>query len=252
MDDSRLFDRMRASMRAFYRLIAAGSRESSVIERQGLTAAVVPATPERSVCNGVVFERPQDLPGTLDQLADAYERAGVRTWTVWVPERDRQSATLLEREGHELDAEPAAMAFELEQFDRGPAPAIELDEQPNVAELAMINDAAYGYNGDFSRALEDLPDDAVHLYIARVDGEPAACTGAFDHDRDCCIMLVATLAEARGRGLATELMTRALLEARERGCTTTSLQATKLGQPLYERLGYRDLGALQMWERRKT
>ena len=84
-----------------------------------------------------------------------------------------------------------------------------------------------------------------------MDGEPVACTVAFDHGGDCCITFVATLSEARGRGLATELMTRALLGRARRGCKTTSLQATKMGQPVYERLGYRDLGPLQMWERRE-
>jgi len=64
------------------------------------------------------------------------------------------------------------------------------------------------------------------------------------------VTFVATLPEARGRGLAARLLTHALHDARERGCTTTSLQATKMGQPLYERLGYRNLGPLHMWERR--
>jgi hypothetical protein len=40
-------------------------------------------------------------------------------------------------------------------------------------------------------------------------------------------------------------------EAGERGRLTTTLVATKLGRPVYDRLGYRDFGALQMWERRK-
>jgi hypothetical protein len=31
---------------------------------------------------------------------------------------------------------------------------------------------------------------------------------------------------------------------------TSTLIATKLGRPTYERLGFRPLGALQMWERR--
>ena len=44
---------------------------------------------------------------------------------------------------------------------------------------------------------------------------------------------------------------RALADARERGCTTTTLVATKMGHPVYARLGYRDLGRVQMWERRK-
>jgi hypothetical protein len=46
-------------------------------------------------------------------------------------------------------------------------------------------------------------------------------------------------------------MLHALCDARERGCTTTSLQATARGKPVYERLGYRDIGAVHMWERRK-
>ncbi len=29
-------------------------------------------------------------------------------------------------------------------------------------------------------------------------------------------------------------------------------QATKLGAPVYDRLGYRDFGATHMWERRKS
>ena len=74
---------------------------------------------------------------------------------------------------------------------------------------------------------------------------------SIDHEGDCWITFVATFPEARGRGLASALMTRALLDARERGCSTSSLQATKMGQPVYERLGYCDLGSVQMWERRK-
>ena len=42
----------------------------------------------------------------------------------------------------------------------------------------------------------------------------------------------------------------ALAQARTRGCVTTSLQASRRGRPLYERMGYRPLGALEMWERR--
>ena len=39
---------------------------------------------------------------------------------------------------------------------------------------------------------------------------------------------------------------------RDGGATTTSLEATKLGRGLYARLGYGDLGELQMWERRAS
>ena len=95
--------------------------------------------------------------------------------------------------------------------------------------LAQLNDAAYGTAPDMSRALRSLP--GVVLYVARADGRPVGCLGTHDLDGDCCILYVATAPEARGRGLAGRLMSLALHEARERGATTTSLQATKMGYP---------------------
>ena len=35
------------------------------------------------------------------------------------------------------------------------------------------------------------------------------------------------------------------------GDAVGSLIATKLGRPVYERIGYREFGAIQMWERRR-
>ena len=63
--------------------------------------------------------------------------------------------------------------------------------------------------------------------------------------------VLATLPEARGRGLCGRLMHRALWDARESGCDLSTLQATKLGEPVYSRLGYTSHGALQMWEKRR-
>ena len=96
-----------------------------------------------------------------------------------------------------------------------------------------------------------MPPEPARLYLARAHGVPACTVLAYEEDAECGIYLVATLPEARGRGLATALMRHALLEARERGCTTTSLQATMRGRPMYQRLGYTDIGAVHMWERRR-
>jgi GNAT superfamily N-acetyltransferase len=252
MDDADLFDRMHASLLASGRLITAGASDSHLIERDGLTAGIVPSTPNRSVFNSVIYRSPSDITGALDELAWAYDEGGVRAWTVWVPERDREVAALLGRQGHSLDADPAAMVLELERFDGEVSPEVEIDLDPDVSDIARINDEAYGYGGDFVRALGELPKGAANLYTALLDGAPAAGLLTVDHEQDCWVTFVATYPEARGRGLASALMTKALLDARDRGCTTTSLQATKMGQPVYERLGYRDFGPVQMWERRKA
>ena len=47
-------------------------------------------------------------------------------------------------------------------------------------------------------------------------------------------------------------MRHALREVRQRGCTTTTLESTKMAEPLYAELGYRSLGRYQMWELRTS
>jgi GNAT superfamily N-acetyltransferase len=220
------------------------------VEFDGVTAAVVPACPERSVVNCVIYSDADALGEHLDQLDAEYERAGVSAWTVWVPEHDARAASLLEQAGHKLDARPAAMVRDLHDFELPPPLDLELIE-PDMEEAARINDAAYGFPGDFERAFHKLPAEPAHLYLALSDGVPACTLLTYEEDGECGIYLVATLPEARGRGLATAVMIHALLQARQRGCTTTSLQATQRGRPVYQRLGYRDIGAVHMWERRR-
>ena len=249
MDDQILFDRQYAGLRGFCELLGRAAPDSQVFERDGVLAAVVPAAPERSVVNSVAYEDAGRLERALPELAAAYEAAGVRAWTVWVPHTDAEAAGALARAGHVLDADPAAMAMELSALEAPPPPDLDLDPSPDVATVARLNDRAYAFGGNhFERALQTAPN--LHVYVARRDEQPVCCATGHDHDGDFSVTLVATLPEARGQGLAGRLLTHALHDARERGCTTTSLQATKMGEPLYRRIGYRDLGAVQMWERR--
>ncbi|TMM16290.1 MAG: GNAT family N-acetyltransferase [Actinobacteria bacterium] len=244
---------MRANMRAFYRLLGERSPGGEVVECQGMVAAIVPSCPGRSIVNAVVYERPEELAAEREELARRYRRAGVRAWTVWVPEADRASAELLARTGHRLDGSPRAMTLELAGMQLAGAGEVEWARTRDAHALAAINEAAYGLPaGEFTAAMSAFSDDPTLLYLARVDGRPAACLAALDDDGDCGIYLVATIPSARGRGLASALLQQALAEACERGCATSSLQATAAGFPVYQRCGYRDLCAIEMWEHRQA
>lgn len=59
---------------------------------------------------------------------------------------------------------------------------------------------------------------------------------------DCGIFNLGTLAAARRRGIGTALTTLQLREARERGCTTASLQSTPIAAGVHAALGFADLG----------
>ncbi len=95
------------------------------------------------------------------------------------------------------------------------------------------------------------PGPEATLYQARVDGETACVLGTMDHDGDLGFYFVATHPDRRGLGLASRLMTVALLDAIDRGFETSSLQGSPMGRPVYRRLGYGDDFNLRMYERRR-
>jgi ribosomal protein S18 acetylase RimI-like enzyme len=246
-----MWDRLLGGMRQWHRLVARASPDARIIERDGVAASVVPAVPERAVVNSVIYDDSEGLAAAYDEVAAAYSEIGA-AWTVWVPPHDLRARELLGEAGHVLDAAPTVMAMELDRIER-PAPEALADWSAGAdpALTGPLNDRAYSFGTDsFTRALEGLSRDGLTTYVARVGDRPAGCLVVVDHEGNAGIEMVAVLPEARGRGIAGNLLAHALADAAERGLETSTLVATKLGRPVYERLGYAEFGTLQMWERR--
>jgi len=236
-------------MRAFYGLLGGHSPGGTVVEREGLLAAVVPSCPGHSIVNGVVYEDPDALRAAHAELRATYASAGIQRWRVWVPEGDRGLAEWLAASGHRLSGAPRAMTLELGGLEPARERLPELRRTEDARVVASLNEQAYGLaDGEFAQALDAFAGGRAHLYVADEQGEPAACAVALDADGDCGIYAVATRPGSRGRGLATGLMRAALADARDRCCTTSSLQSSTSGYPVYSSLGYRDLCAIETWE----
>jgi GNAT superfamily N-acetyltransferase len=227
----------------------ARSSGAQVLEREGVIAAINPAVRERSVFNSVVYLDPVALAAAREEIMAAYAQAGC-AWTVWVPERDTETARLLQDAGHTLDARPRAMGVELQDVEAPDLSDLDWTAEGEIEAMAALNDAAYGYSpGTWIKgAGREQP--GLQVYLVWVDGRPAATVCSRDEGGDCSIWNVATAEWARGKGLSTALMRKALFDAVRRGCSTSTLQATKLGAPVYRRCGYEDFGALGMWELR--
>jgi ribosomal protein S18 acetylase RimI-like enzyme len=234
---------------AFYGVCGDSSEGAHTIEADGVRAAVVPAAPERSVANGVVYKDADGLRAAYDRVAAAYEEIGAK-WTVWVWPDDEATAGFLEERGHVLDAQPAAMLRDLDGVER-PAPDALSDwtADGDWAVVGPLNDRAYPFGTDsFTRALERRPSGAIHVYVAGDEGEPVGCLLMTDHDGNSDVECVAVIPEARGRGISGNLLGHALADARERGIVTSTLVSTAMGYRVYEKLGYRTLGRFRMWE----
>ena len=237
------------SLRSFWLAFAEATRGGSTLQLPGVWAAIVPAMPERSVVNCVGYEDVDRLDAALGELDAAYDGAGVNAWTVWVDSADEETQALLADAGHGLDAAPMAQELDLGSVEAPVASDLDLVDSPGPADFEPVIAGAYGWPG-FGDVLNGFPA-GLHPYVARLDGRPASCLAIWDHDDDAHVQMVGTIPEARGRGIVSRLMRRALVDARERGCTVSRLQATKMGQPVYARMGYRDLRPVQMWERRE-
>jgi GNAT superfamily N-acetyltransferase len=222
------------------------SEETSVMRLPGVVASVAPPTPDRSIFNSVTATGPEQLTAAADELADAYAEAGVRAWTVWVPDEDRASAELLAARGHVLDGAPRSMALELTDLEPVALPAgVELvpGDMPTVGRIE---------GPGWAETMTIEPDLQIDSTVAIVDGDPVACAVVLDHGDDALVSAVATLPEHRGRGLAGAIVSDLLTAAAERGRRTGSLQASRAGAPVYARLGFADVGFIELWERREA
>ena len=253
LERDEVIELQRRGLEALVRILAAGADGSQLLTFPGVTAVAAAAAARRSFVNSVVYRSVEELAAAIDPLAVAYRSRGIEAWTVWTPEDDEAAKRILATAGHELDASPAAMALELAELPDADLDALDWDADAAPGEVAELNDLAYGWgpSGGFTDAFTRNADPSLRLHRARIDGSAACVAGTIDVGSDCVLVMVATHPDHRGKGLARRLCHAALTAARDRGLATSTLQSTKLGRPVYERLGYRSYGAIEMWERRK-
>jgi GNAT superfamily N-acetyltransferase len=124
--------------------------------------------------------------------------------------------------------------------------------QSDAAATELVREAGYGFPLHLAqRAVGTVPSGAGTLVgVVRAEGRPVCTAQVTIAGEDAGVYTVATIPSARGRGFARRLHYVLLQRARELGARTTTLQASKLGAPVYTALGYQSYGAMNMWERR--
>ena len=84
-----------------------------------------------------------------------------------------------------------------------------------------------------------LDDPLVRVFVVRAGGEPVSTATLVISDEIAGVYTVATPVQHRGRGYGAAVTAAVVEEGRRRGCTLASLQATPMGAPIYERMGFR-------------
>lgn len=240
-----LYARGAATLLASWEEYARGAEDAALRRLGGVSAAVFPHEPERSVYNNALLERalgPDERLRALDLMEDAYTSAGVTRFAAWVHESDRAMLDDLERRGYGINEYTRAMGTSLDDV-RIPTAVV----APDV-ELAPAGWGDYlrflPAFGTPARLLAGTDPSAFRVLTARIHGETVAAAISIDVDGDCGIFNVGTVEHARRQGLATALTALHLREAVDRGCRTASLQSTEMAERLYSGIGFRDLGRI--------
>lgn len=84
----------------------------------------------------------------------------------------------------------------------------------------------------------------LRIWVGYVDGRVIATASAYVDDAVTGIYLVVTLPEARGRGYGAAITARAALA---NPAVPAVLQASDMGRPVYERLGFAALDRYSLW-----
>jgi GNAT superfamily N-acetyltransferase len=189
------------------------------------------------------------LTGEVLDEALAFFRPWYATWSVIVTDTFMPRAALFLQERDfitrwtsplmVLDAPPAPLDVN---------PAVEVVRADSGEELALVGlvmAEAFATSRDVSRRVaraEHLDDPDVRHYLAYLDDEPAGCATVLACGGMAGVWNVGTRRTFRRQRVATTIMAVLLDDLRARGCPVTMLMASAAGRPLYDRLGYRQIG----------
>jgi GNAT superfamily N-acetyltransferase len=192
-------------------------------------------------------------PAELIRRAREFFGSRGRGFCVWIRDgvdEDRELAAACQAEGiAEVYAMPE-MVLDTPADPPALDPAVSLHrlESPSEAadfwRIAGLAYAELGFPpGVFTQYRDDdgLLADGLVAYLGDLDGDPAAIALTIVTDGVAGIYWVGSLPQARGHGLGRAVTAAVTNAGFELGADVASLQASPLGRPIYEAMGYRTI-----------
>ncbi len=194
-------------------------------------------------------------PGTEDErietvIAQARALNVPFLWCIGPSMRPTNLGDYLLRHGFTDAGDDPAMGMDLARLPAN-LPTLENVTIERVTDIPMLriwNDllvAGFEMPNPFSEwFLEGMARDsfgegaAATYYLARLNGEPVACSGLTLGGGVAGVFCVATIPSARRRGIGAAVTLAPLLDARARGYAVGVIQASEMGYPVYAKMGF--------------
>jgi GNAT superfamily N-acetyltransferase len=201
--------------------------------------------------NQVLVARAQATPeGVLAAVARARERDDTFVVRLRDGIDDRFIPTLIEAglvAGGAASLTPGMVAFPIgiDALARHAAPDLEIrrvTDAPGIEVHRRVVTAGFGSAPVVAEgtACPDLLGRAeCVVYVGYADGIPVASGLGWRSGRTIGVYSIATIGSARRRGYGAAMTARVIADGVAAGCDVAALQASEMGRPIYERLGFR-------------
>jgi len=201
--------------------------------------------------NQVMIERKEATPaGVLAGVAEARRRSDPFVVRLRDGIDDRFIPALIETglgPGGAATSTPGMVAFPIDHdaIGRHAAPDLEIRRVTDATGIdahRRIVTAGFGSEPAVARGtacadLLDRPECVV--YVGYAGGAPVASGLGWRTGRTIGVYSIATIASARRRGYGAAMTARVMADGVAAGCDVAALQASDIGRPIYERLGFR-------------
>jgi ribosomal protein S18 acetylase RimI-like enzyme len=229
------------------------------VERIGGLTAVRSGMPGSSF--NVVFglNRPKSIAQVRDGIKRLFLRTNTEFQIVTLPETlDELGPILREMNLTEREVFPGMVLDPIPDATPSPREGFEIRQVRGSDEVAdLLRTGASGFAtppnyfdvwkaGILAGA--SVPWSRGANYLGYVGGKPAATSIRIRTGDIAGIYFVSTLPEFRRRGFGEAMTRRAITDGRKTGCTMSYLQASKMGRPIYERIGFRVIEEYSEWK----
>ena len=255
MTESEVIARSDANYFEAWRLTAATADGGEAWEKDGITVAATGAP--LAWLNVVFVTRPLGRPeATLRDAIAYFDRRGLPFLVHVGDGLDPAAERTLEALGLPYgDPVPGMVVAPLKAAEHAAAPPLEIRQVQSAAEFAhFVAITAGAFQVDPSLAsrlltprLLEVPD--TRWYLGYVDGEPAGASALIMTHRVAGVHFVGTREAFRRRGIGEAMTRHAMQEGAAAGCLLASLQASEMGRPVYERIGFRTVTSYKTFVR---
>lgn len=204
--------------------------------------------------NGVLSsQRPEKEDETfIEETIEYFRGKGIGAFTWWIDPRFQTAdwEPVLAKYGFHYSYDTPGMAVDLEalnipQVVDGLEIRVVADEE-TLRTWTHIFTFGYGLPLEWEPSMYELQmrlglGFPMRNYLGYLNGEPVATSTVFFSAGVAGIYSVATVPEARGKGIGAAITLRPLIHAREMGYRICVLQSSEMGYKVYKKLGFRHL-----------